>query len=345
MGTADQAPAPVPLGGGTLRVCVAGAGAISLYHLRGWREIPGIELSALCDPVPERAQERAKEFGISRVYRDFRAMLEAECPHAVDIITPVGTHAELTLLAAERGVHVSCQKPLTPTVAQARDLIAQVGQRVRFMVHENYRFRPHYRDVARRLAAGAVGEVLHARMSVRSASVYDLTAQPPLLARQPYLAKFPRLLIFEVLIHHLDVLRTLLGPLRVASAHIARVSPLIAGEDVALITLEGPGGMTVLLDGHISALGAPPMPTDRLEILGSRGTLIYDGDRLSQPGSEVPLVIYDLAANYQACFTGAIADFVAGLRTGTAFQTDRLDNLKTLELMEASYAAAQPPLH
>ena len=127
------------LGDKTLHIAFAGAGAISGYHLAGWRETPDVELVAICDPVPEKAQARARDFGIGRVYTDFAEMLEAERPDAVEIVTPVGTHAGLVRAAAERGVHVSCQKPVTPTLAEAEALIRDVGDRVRFMVHENFR--------------------------------------------------------------------------------------------------------------------------------------------------------------------------------------------------------------
>ena len=48
----------------------------------------------------------------------------------------------------------------------------------------------------------------------------------------------------------------------------------------------------------------------------------------------------DLIGRYQECFDTAIHAFVAGVRDNTAFETDRLDNLETLRLMESVYAAA-----
>jgi predicted dehydrogenase len=51
-------------------------------------------------------------------------------------------------------------------VREAEELIAYVGEGVRFMVHENYRFRPHYVRVKQWLDDGRVGEILHARMVV-----------------------------------------------------------------------------------------------------------------------------------------------------------------------------------
>lgn len=324
-----------------LRVGVAGAGAISQYHLVGWSQTSDAKLMAICDVDEAKARAKAQAFNIPKVYTDFRTMIGQEKLDAVDIVTPVGTHAPLTRLAADAGLHVCCQKPLTPTVKDAEELIAYVGERVRFMVHENYRFRPHYVRVKQWLDDGRVGEILHARMAVRSASMIEVNGVPPfLLNRQPYLKDFRRLLIFEVLIHNLDALRALLGPLEVVAARVARVNKDLAGEDVAVILMRGRGELGAVLDGNISAPGYGPLPVDRLEIMGSKGTLIYDRDRLYMAGSSEPPELFDLAKNYQVCFSSAVREFVHGIRSGSPFPTDRLDNLETLKLMESCYLSA-----
>jgi len=324
-----------------LRIGFAGAGAISQYHLAGWSEMADARVVAICDIDEAKARAKAQAFNIPNVYTDFRTMIEREELDAVDIVTPVGTHAQLTRLAADAGLHVSCQKPLTPTVREAEDLIAYVGERVRFMVHENYRFRPHYVMIREWLEQGRIGEITHARMTVRSQGMIDVGDTPAfLLSRQPYLKDFRRLLIFEVLIHHLDVMRMLLGPLEVVSAQVAKVNKSLAGEDVAVILMRGRGELTAVVDGNVSAPGYGPMPADRLEITGTKGTLLYDRDRLSMADSDEPPVVFDLAKNYQACFSSAVREFVSGLRDNKPFSIDRLDNLETLKLMETSYVAA-----
>jgi len=324
-----------------LRIGVAGAGAISQFHLRGWSETADAQVVAVCDIDEAKARARAQTFDIPNIYADFRNMIEREKLDAVDIVTPVGSHASLTRIAADAGLHVCCQKPLTPTVREAEELIAYVGERVRFMVHENYRFRPHYVRVKQWLDDGRVGEILHARMAVRGQSMIEVDGVPPfLLNRQPYLKDFRRLLIFEVLIHNLDTLRALLGPLNVVATQVARINKELAGEDVAVILMRGRGELGVVLDGNISAPGYGPLPTDRLEIMGSKGTLIYDRDRLYMVGSDEPPELFDLAKNYQVCFSSAVREFVQGVRSGKSFPTDRLDNLETLRLMESCYLAA-----
>ncbi len=324
-----------------LRIGFAGAGAISQFHLAGWSEVPDAQVVAICDPDKAKARAKAQAFNIPEVYADFCAMIAREQLDAVDIVTPVGTHAELTRLAADAGLHVCCQKPLTPTVRDAEELISYVGDRVRFMVHENYRFRPHYALMRDWLQQGRVGRITQARMSVRCQGMIEVNGVPPfLLNRQPYLKNFNRLLIFEVLIHNLDAMRVLLGPLDVVAAQVAKINPELSGEDAAVVLLKGANDLVAVLDGNISAPGCGPLPTDRVEIMGTHGTLIFDRDRLYMAGSTEAPVVFDLAKNYQICFSAAVRDFVQGIRTGQPFQTDRLDNIETLKLMEACYLAA-----
>jgi len=323
-----------------LRVGLAGAGMISLYHLRGWAETNGAQVVAVCDTDPERAAQRAAEFGIDQVFDDADEMLDTCDLDALDIAASVDAHAPLVRAAAARGIHIMCQKPLTRTVAEARLLIEEVGERVRFMVHENYRFRPHYQLVRAWLREGRIGEIRHALMVVRCSGLVSLDGETPwLLNRQPYLVDFDRNLMFETMIHHLDVLRLLLGPLEVHAVRLGRLAGM-KGEDTASIILESKDGVGVTADGCLVAPGYAPLPSDRLELVGSRGTLVMDFDRIYLVGAENEAVQVDLVARYQECFTHAIGDFVAGIVEGRPMETDRLDNLQTLELMEACYRKA-----
>lgn len=324
-----------------LRVAVAGVGMISLYHLRAWQEMEGAEVVAVCDIDGSKAEERAQEFGIEAVYTDVDQMLDECALDAIDIAASVDAHAPITRAAAARGVHVICQKPLTRTVAEAKALITDVGEQVRFMVHENYRFRPHYMTVRRWIDEGRIGEPRHAQMNVRCSGLVSLDGETPwLINRQPYLTTFDRNIVFETMIHHLDVMRLLFGPLEVRAAHLGWLNGNLEGEDTASIVLEGKDGFIAVADGCLVAPGYPPLPSDRFEVIGTTGTLIMDYDRIFLVGQERDAVQVDLVGRYQECFTHATREFVEGIRAGTPFETDRLDNLQTLELMEACYEAA-----
>src|SRR5205807_3061659 len=113
---------------------------------------------------------------------------------------------------------------------------------IRLMVHENWRFRPWYRQMARWLSDGRIGDLLYCNISMFSSGLLDNeNGRRPALERQPSLRTEDRLMIADVLIHHLDVARWLLGPLQVAYARSARTLSYVTGETLATIVLESPG--------------------------------------------------------------------------------------------------------
>ncbi|MFN4276282.1 MAG: Gfo/Idh/MocA family protein [Ferrovibrio sp.] len=323
------------------RVALIGCGLISLYHLRAWRAV-GADVVAVCDLEGDKAKARAAEFGIGRVYTKATDMFADGGFDIVDIAASVDAHAPMARLAADSGVHVMVQKPMCATVAEARQLVDDIGDRVRFMVHENYRFRPHYMTVRRWIDEGRIGKVRHAAISCRGSGLCEREGTVPfLIERQPYLKGFQRNLVFETMIHHLDVLRCLVGSLHVVAARLGRLAKDLPGEDTAAILMEGPNGLIATADGSLCAPGYPQLHGDRLEVIGTAGTIIMDLNRVYIVGRETETVEeVDLLGRYQECFDTAMRAFVDGLRTGQPFETDRLDNIQTLELMESVYRAA-----
>ena len=89
------------------------------------------------------------------------------------------------------------------------------------------------------------------------------------------MANEQRLMIAEVLIHHLDVLRWLFGPLRLVAARTAHTLPEVAGETLAVIFLETAPGAPVIVARHAWPHPASPRGTgDRLEIVGSKASAV-----------------------------------------------------------------------
>lgn len=326
---------------GKPRVALIGCGLISLYHLRAWAKA-GAEIVAVCDLDRDKAETRAAEFGIDRIYSNAIDMFAHGGFDIVDIAASVEAHAPMARLAANFGIHVMVQKPMCSTVWEAQQLIDDIGDRVRFMVHENYRFRPHYMTVRRWIDEGRIGKVRHAAISCRGSGLCEREGTVPfLIERQPYLKWFPRNLVFETMIHHLDVLRCLVGPLHVVAARLGRLAKDLPGEDTAAILMEGQNGLIATADGSLCAPGYPQLHGDRLEVIGTEGTIVMDLNRVFIVGREPETVEQvDLLGRYQECFDTAMCAFIEGLQTGRPFETDRLDNIKTLELMESVYRAA-----
>ena len=146
-----QSRAAVPLRGGvvmperarSLRVALAGAGMISRHHLLAWRALGRrVELVGVCDPDLGRAR-RARRSSASPPSSPIRPRCWTRPgPTRSTSPRPRETHAAWVEAAAARGIDVMCQKPLTPTLAEAEALVRRVAGRCRLMVHENWRFRP-----------------------------------------------------------------------------------------------------------------------------------------------------------------------------------------------------------
>jgi predicted dehydrogenase len=325
-----------------VKVALAGAGMISWYHLVAWRNLGArARLVAVCDPDLRHARRRAEEFGIPGVYQDAQAMLAGETVDALDVASPRQTHAAWVEAAADRSIDVLCQKPLTPTLAEAEALVRRVEGRTRLMVHENWRFRPWYRELKRWIAEGELGDVVLARLAtISSGFLPDADGRRPAFERQPFMAGEARLMIAEVLIHHLDVVRFLCGSLRVIGARVAHTLPEVRGETVATIFLETAAGGPVVVTGTMAAPGYPSRSPDRLEIVGSRASAVFADSELSLLGPRPRRQPYDPEQGYQGSFDGVIAHFVDCLETGAPFETDPMDNLETLRLVEHAYWAA-----
>lgn len=325
-----------------LKVALVGAGMISRHHLVAWRKLGArVQLVAVCDPDLARAKDRAAEFGICRSYADAEAMFAAETIDALDIASPRETHATWVETAAARGIDILCQKPLTPTLAEAEALYGRLGGRARLMVHENWRFRPWYRELGRWVASDELGDILHASMStINSCLLPDESGRSPALERQPFMARETRLMIAESLIHHLDVMRVLCGPMRVTDARVAHTLPEVRGETFATIFLENETGAPVVVYGTMAALGFPPDSGDRLELIGAKAGAVLDNVELRLFGPHARCETYDAERGYQASFDNAIAHFVECLSDGTPFETDVGDNIETLRLVEEAYCAA-----
>ncbi|MEP6838920.1 MAG: Gfo/Idh/MocA family oxidoreductase [Bradyrhizobium sp.] len=322
-----------------LRIGLIGAGMVSRHHLIAWANIPDqARVVAVADPSADNAARRATEFEIPATCATAEAMLAATELDAIDIAAPREMHAPLVRLAAKRHLPVLCQKPLAPNLQEATALATEVADQTRLMVHENWRFRGYYRDAAAWLRDGRIGNIKQAQLTLLTSGVLPgPDGLCPALERQPFMRGEWRMLVAEVLIHHLDTLRMLLGPLRVTAARLSRSSDQLIGEDSAVIQLETDSGAAVSVFASFAAHGHPATQVDRLEILGDRGAIRLDGPQLTCSGASPKEQIYDLAAEYQGSYNRTIAHFVRSLRDNTPFETAPQDNLETLRLVEDCY--------
>lgn len=122
----------------------------------------GANVVALCDVDSDRAADNFKRFSKARVYTDFRKMLDKEEKHidAVTVGTPDHIHAVASMDAIRRGKHVYCEKPLTHTIYEARQLtLAAAKHKVATQMGNQGHATEGARLTNEWIQAGVIGEV------------------------------------------------------------------------------------------------------------------------------------------------------------------------------------------
>ncbi len=126
-----------------VRIGVIGLG-IGRTHLQHFRALDGVEIAAVADVDGELAAQLGARYG-AKPYADGVAMMAAERLDAVSVCTPPRSHAPLVVAAARRGLHVLCEKPMAPTLADC-DAMIEATQKagVTLMLGFKKRYAPAY---------------------------------------------------------------------------------------------------------------------------------------------------------------------------------------------------------
>ena len=328
-----------------LRFAVFGAGFWSNYQLPGWLETGLVECVAICDPNLEKAQALAEQWGISHCYTLADELFAQETLDFVDICTPVESHVPLAKRAADRGLHVICQKPLAPSLEEAAELVAYCEQKgVMLLVNENWRWQDPLRRLKAQLETGHIGTPFRARIDYRNSF--------PVFDNQPFLKTLRQFIITDMGTHILDVARYLFGEAESLYCHTQTIHKDIQGEDVATIMLKMASGATVVVEmSYASPREHDRFPEVYVEIEGDQGFLELAPDfwirETSPQGTlaqrSVP-VHYDWAnPKYDLIHTSIVTcqtHLAKALMALEPAETTGLDNMKTLRLVYKAYESA-----
>ncbi len=130
-------------------------------HSEAIRRLGNVELAAIAGETEEWAASLGREMGVERTTGDYRALLKAPEIQAVHVCTPNATHHRMAKEAMLAGKHVLCEKPLTVSAAEARDLVetAKSTGRVNCLNH-NLRYYPVVQHIRAMREAGELGDIL-----------------------------------------------------------------------------------------------------------------------------------------------------------------------------------------
>jgi predicted dehydrogenase len=335
------------------KAAIIGCGVISRCHAQAMQKTPSIQLGAVMDVVPERAEAVGKEFGVPS-YTNLRSVLRRKDIDFIDICTPSGLHADIAIRAARAGKHCICEKPLDVTPQRCDRIIEafrKSGTTLGGIFQHRYADGPRKtRDAVR---AGRLG-----RLTL-------VTCSTPWWRTQDYYNSGDwrgtwRLdgggALMNQGVHAIDLMLWIAGPIKSVSARTALLShERIEVEDTAVATVEFESGALGIIQGTTAAYPGAPV---RHEFLGNAGNVFLLDDRIDlwklrdEEGSgaaaaptpascvEAAATSSDPAALSGDCHARNIEDIASAVREGRAPCVTPEEGKKAVEVICAVYKSA-----
>ena len=151
-----------------LRVGIIGCGGLAqgdhIPSLMRMKEADNVEIVAVCDVYQKRLDQAAATTGAAPV-KDYRAMLDRKDIDYVAIVTPEHWHARMTLDAADAGKHIYCEKPMTWSIEQAKQVVKKIQQtNVKMQVGVQGMCDDSYETAQKYVKEGKLGRVVQAQI-------------------------------------------------------------------------------------------------------------------------------------------------------------------------------------
>ena len=280
------------------RAAIVGTGFVARVHAYALRDL-GVPVVAVCGRSTTEAF--ARETGAA-AFDDLAALLDAERPDVLHVCTPNALHAEQSLAALERGIHVVCEKPLAVSTAESSALVEAADGLVAATCY-HARGYPLVQRMRDEVEAGAIGAVsaVHGRYLCD-----DLLVAPEGWRYDPAAAG-PSYVVGDLGTHWLDLAEHVTG-LRVVEVLAEFVGEPLENYAALLLRLENGAVGSVVL----SAGAAGRKNQLLLECEGDAGGLTWDQEEpntlLARPAAEPAQLVHKDA--------GPLARYPAGHAEG-----------------------------
>jgi len=263
-----------------VKIGLIGLGNIGRTHANYLKTLDNVELVGVCDVVKEQADQYAANCN-TKAYYSYTDLFEQSGLEAVIIAVPHYSHTPISVEAFQRGLHVLCEKPLAVHVNDAKKSIAayekakEKNPKLIFGMMFQERTLPFYKKIKDVLEGGELGKLTRVTWIntawFRSQAYYDSGGW-----RATWGGEGGGILTNQCP-HNLDMYQWLFGiPARISGhAHIGKYHN-IEVEDEVTAYFEHDDGMI----GHFIVTTAETPGTNRFEIVGENGKLIYENGKL-----------------------------------------------------------------
>ncbi|HET7586073.1 MAG TPA: Gfo/Idh/MocA family oxidoreductase [Gemmatimonadaceae bacterium] len=329
-------------------VVLVGCGRISERHFEAIAAHPDLELRGVCDILPERAAAAGAQWRVPH-FTSYDEMLDAVSADMAAICTPSGLHPRHGIMAAARGLHVVCEKPMATRLEEADALVRACDEAgvVLFVVKQN-RLNPAVRLLKRAIDGDRFGRIYLANTTVRwqrPQSYYDMA---------PWRGtwEFDGGAFMNQASHYVDMIQWLIGPVDAVAAKTATLARRIETEDTGVAILHFRNGALGTIE--VTMLAFPRNLEGSVTVLGEHGSVKIGGTALnrvetwefaaSDPDDDAAAALRsapDPASVYGSGHLRYYENVVRVLRGQEAPGTDGREGRKSLELILGIYESAR----
>jgi len=250
-----------------LNLGVCGLGGMGVVCARAFKMSPKAHVVAVADVVEDTARKYADELKAT-AYSEYQEMLERDKLDAVCITTPQHLHAEQSIAAMNRGLHVFCTKPMAVTLEEADSMIeAAKKNKVKLEISFHYRFDKRIMKMKEIIDKGEIGRPFSTVTSIQSYRGAEYWASSPWRASLSQAGGGALTLNYS---HDIDFLQWYFGPVEWVFGKVDTMVHNVEVEDVATAVIRFKKGVMSTFTCSTAARGSK---APRLEIFGTEGTI------------------------------------------------------------------------
>jgi len=332
-----------------IRIGLIGCGNISATHARAIGTIADASVVAVYGPRIERARRLAATCGAIAA-DTLDAFFDSAVMDVVVVGTPSGLHGEHGAAAARRGIHVLVEKPIEITTERADRLIAEAARAgVTLGVIFQDSLKPAVQELKTMVDSGTFGRPIMAGARVP-------WYRPPEYYRDSTWRGTKALdgggALINQAAHTIDLLLWLSGPVSRVFGRTATRLHDIEAEDTAVAAVEFASGAIGTIEAATSAWPGRPR---RIELSGSDGLAVLEGDRLTvldlRRGGGVVRADATAAENATSATVSdpgphraVFVDFLRAVARGERPACDGYEGRRSVALIEAIYRSAHSGL-
>jgi scyllo-inositol 2-dehydrogenase (NADP+) len=254
-----------------IKLAIIGAGRMGITHYSIINSHPDVLVESIVDPSTLILAWMGKFLPV-KTFKDYNELFNKTSPDAVIVCTPPNLHFPIIQKAAQKGIHIFCEKPFTTKYKEASEL-TRMYENSHLVNQVGYvnRFNDVFCKTKELIAKGVIGEIIRFKSEMFSCTIVDSEENSGWRSSRESGGGA----IFEMASHAIDLVNFLIGkPDKVSGSSLNQIYSKNV-EDAMSSTFLYKNGASGTIYVNWSDMSYRK-PTNKIEIFGNRGRILAD---------------------------------------------------------------------